>query len=88
MISATRLPCARSGTRPRRGNPCPSTRVLSASNVVGRTRAEMFNDSVMFWSREQPIDSHLLARDHTRSHAHQTEQFEGSGRRRDVSVIY
>lgn len=33
-------PCARSGTRPRRPDPCPSTRVLSASNVVGRTRAK------------------------------------------------
>lgn len=35
--------------------PLPQYPVLSASNVVGRTRAEVCNNSVMFWSREQPI---------------------------------
>jgi hypothetical protein len=40
----------------------------SASNVVGRTRAEVCDDFVMFWLREQPTRFMFVLQDITPDH--------------------
>jgi hypothetical protein len=64
----TRLPCARSGTRPRRRDPCPSTRVCSASNVVGHTRAECATIPSCFGRGSSRLEIAFILRDITPNH--------------------